>query len=415
MTASDDKHPSKIRYVELYAGIGGWRQALENVTETLALPLHCVAALDHSDVCRSVYQHNWPFDDFEIRPIEAVVTEEKWQHWKADVVVLSPPCQPHTRQHDNQSADLVDPRSRSFLHLCQLLEKGIHLPAVLILENVVGFEASQSLRRWLKAALPQYRVAQFHLDPTQIAIPNERPRYYCVAVRNDRFQSQIRRKTEKGDNDNWDWIDKYFSPVQESVLSSGKELLLHTSISELGVMPTPVPEASVPMINTILLEGCCTKQGELHLTKESLEKPSSWCLDVVGENSRRTSCFTSSYGKYFKGTGSVLAYKTSNGPDIPISLQSPEERSFNPNWFEDMLQQGYVLRYFSGDELVRLFGFRQDFKFPSETTTKQRWKLIGNSLNVGVASKVVELGLLASGLALGKKTDTRRMAGRLGS
>jgi tRNA (cytosine38-C5)-methyltransferase len=201
---------AEIRYVELYAGIGGWRQALESSCSTFrgdGPSLRCIAALDHSEVCRAVYRHNWPesADDFEIRPIEAVVTEAKWDEWNADVVVLSPPCQPHTRQHDNQEADLHDPRSASFLHICRLLEqKGRCLPVLLILENVVGFESSQSFQCWLNALGSNYRVAQFHLDPTQVGVPNDRPRFYCVAVRADRF-------LDNGSGpENFDWISKYF-------------------------------------------------------------------------------------------------------------------------------------------------------------------------------------------------------------
>lgn len=396
----------EIRYVELYAGIGGWRQALESLQEKLVLPLKCIGALDHSDVCRTVYQYNWPFDEFETRPIESVVTEAKWKDWDADIVVLSPPCQPHTRQHDNQNADLDDPRSRSFLHICQLLKKEVHLPTVLILENVVGFESSKSYQSWLEAILPQYHVAQFHLDPTQVGISNERPRYYCVAVLGINFRPRKRRGHNGSDDtrDNSDWVSRYFSLAETNTEAMREDSSLHTSIPELYVQPTSAPE-TLPKISQILDDIKNPELEQLRLTKQKLGKPSSWCLDVVGKDSRRSSCFTSSYGKFFKGTGSVLAYKTGNGPDVTISLQSPEDRSFNSDWFKDLLDHGYEIRYFSGEELLRLFGFHRDFKFPLEITTKQKWKLVGNSLNIRVASKVVELGLLASGLVTSNQLD----------
>ena len=55
---------------------------------------------------------------------------------------MSPPCQPHTRQHANQQQEKDDPRSKSFLHLCGLLGEMEEdaLPSLILLENVVGFE-----------------------------------------------------------------------------------------------------------------------------------------------------------------------------------------------------------------------------------------------------------------------------------
>jgi hypothetical protein len=38
----------------------------------------------------------------------------------------------------------------------------------------------------------------------------------------------------------------------------------------------------------------------------TLEKTSSWCFDIVTEDDTSTSCFTRSYSRYAKGTGSVL-------------------------------------------------------------------------------------------------------------
>jgi tRNA (cytosine38-C5)-methyltransferase len=51
------------------------------------------------------------------------------------------------------------------------------------------------------------------------------------------------------------------------------------------------------------------------------------------------------------------------------------------------------LRYFSGREMAQLFGFPDTFDFPPSCTPKQQWKLMGNSINVRVAARVLELGL----------------------
>jgi tRNA (cytosine38-C5)-methyltransferase len=336
-----------------------------------------------------------------------VATEAKWDEWNADIVVMSPPCQPHTRQHDHQETDLQDPRSASFLHICHLLkqQEKRRLPTLLMMENVVGFESSRSFQCWLDAIAPHYHVAQFHLDPTQVGVPNDRPRFYSVAVRADRFLP-----VDAGHNatEKLDWIRKYFVDPSENnsttSTNSQHHRPLHTCIPELGVTAAPVAENLLPSLQDVLglvNTNSGADQQRLLLSRENLQKPASWCLDIVGMGSRRTSCFTSAYGKFYKGTGSVLAYQmTNSGPNghLPFGLTPADERSFDSDWSNKLLKQGYTIRYFSGDELCRLFGFRRDFQFPAGTTTKQQWKLVGNSLNVRVASKIVQLGLLAAGL-----------------
>jgi tRNA (cytosine38-C5)-methyltransferase len=73
-------------------------------------------------------------------------------------------------------------------------------------------------------------------------------------------------------------------------------------------------------------------------------------------------------------------------------LTNPEDRKFDDAW-DQGLDLPKHLRYFSGSELARIFGFPSTFSFPETITRKQQWKLIGNSLNVRVAAKLVELGL----------------------
>jgi tRNA (cytosine38-C5)-methyltransferase len=51
------------------------------------------------------------------------------------------------------------------------------------------------------------------------------------------------------------------------------------------------------------------------------------------------------------------------------------------------------LRYFSPEELLRLFGFDTDteaFTWPAGVTTKSKYKLIGNSVNVHVVAELID-------------------------
>lgn len=93
---------------------------------------------------------------------------------------MSPPCQPYTRTGLQQGSQ--DPRSRSFLHILRILTVMEHRPKYILVENVKGFELSDSrdvLMETLKNC--NYAFQEFLLTPLQLGIPNSRLRYYLLA------------------------------------------------------------------------------------------------------------------------------------------------------------------------------------------------------------------------------------------
>ena len=443
-----------LRYLEFYAGVGGWTMALQqavasinqeyavvvsngdntnNSDDCLAsneVTTECCAAFDHSDLSIAVYQHNffghggnggdWKNASrhwLSATKIESLTLSDVMAY-HADIWMMSPPCQPHTRQHNNQSNDINDTRSNSFLHLCRLLNdmmetsEDARLPSILLLENVIGFESSDSCQRWLQTLhFCRYRIAQFHLQPTQVGVPNDRPRYYCVAVRN--HPTNPGRNTTEA-NGGTCWLSHYLThQMTESVSSvAGPEDVhknIYSSLPELGVIPEDaIQYDDLPMLSTYLDSTAdeMNRHDDLLVSKTLMQRPAAWCLDIVMPFSRRSSCFTSAYGKYAKGTGSVLLRRNMtnddrNGKsadqsnDNKFKMIPPEERQYDPNWASNLMDDGGYLRYFSGNELKRLFGYPDTFTFPTNITTRQQWKLIGNSLNVNLTSKMVELALRA--------------------
>nr|XP_040025262.1 tRNA (cytosine(38)-C(5))-methyltransferase-like [Gasterosteus aculeatus aculeatus] len=60
---------------------------------------------------------------------------------------------------------------------------------------------------------------------------------------------------------------------------------------------------------------------------------------------------------------------------------------------DDKLQQllKLKLRYFSPREVANLMGFPQRFSFPQQISTKQQYRVLGNSLNVVVVARLLRL------------------------
>ena len=161
------------------------------------------------------------------------------------------------------------------------------------------------------------------------------------------------------------------------------------------------------------------------ISDEILQKPSSWCFDVVLPSSRGTACFTKSYTRYAKGTGSVLLISrddndaepkrklriTQASPTITkadgdvvsdesmlavLSTGDPSERKYDLNWSHELTLRGKRLRYLTPNELLRLFGFNppaskcDPFVFPEGISLRKQYELIGNSLNVVVVRHLLD-------------------------
>ncbi|RYH15273.1 hypothetical protein EON65_31985 [archaeon] len=118
----------------------------------------------------------------------------------------------------------------------------------------------------------------------------------------------------------------------------------------------------------------------------STHRQSCWCWDLVTRDSQKTACFTKGYTRYHKGTGSVLLVNGSTG--MVSSIDS--EHEYDGDWVEKLLgREDAYARYFSPTELLRLFGFPASFTWPSDVSKRKCYELIGNSINVTVASRLL--------------------------
>jgi tRNA (cytosine38-C5)-methyltransferase len=126
------------------------------------LKLRRVAFFDHSDLCNHVFQYNFGCNNqnalksssvskkIKLTAIEKLTLSQLEGQFKASIWTMSPPCQPHTRQHSHQDRDIQDPRSQSFLHLCSIIEHMAEdcLPKLIFIENVIGFEQVNFSYHW---------------------------------------------------------------------------------------------------------------------------------------------------------------------------------------------------------------------------------------------------------------------------
>ncbi|XP_015113483.1 tRNA (cytosine-5-)-methyltransferase [Diachasma alloeum] len=339
-----------MRILELYSGIGGMHYALKEsgVQGTI------VAAVDINTVANEVYHHNFPSDKILNKNIESITFDEL-NKLNVEGILMSPPCQPFTRL--GLQRDKSDPRTCSLFQVLRII-KQLETLKVILLENVVGFETSETRDSLIQTIEEKFNYKEFILSPCQFDIPNSRRRYYLIAKRKD--------------------LDFCFddSSLVQSIPREIKETL------------SPSKKLSPSRIEDILEDdGTREKQYERYFLSEETVQKRLNVLDVRSPDSTGSCCFTKAYFRYAEGTGSVYS------PLSQCEVKEKMNKIKNSGEPEERLElmRSLKLRYFTPKEVSRLMSFPEDFSFPNSITDKQKYRLLGNSINVHVVSQLIRV------------------------
>jgi DNA (cytosine-5)-methyltransferase 1 len=131
-------HPkdAAFRYVDLFAGIGGFHAALS------ALGGACVYASEIDEAPAAVYAHNWhhiPHGD-----ITLVANEDVMDVPKHDVLVGGFPCQPFSKS--GKQRGMEEARGTLFWNIAKIIEK--RQPTLVLLENVRNIAGPRHQHEW---------------------------------------------------------------------------------------------------------------------------------------------------------------------------------------------------------------------------------------------------------------------------
>ncbi|CAL1576608.1 unnamed protein product [Knipowitschia caucasica] len=366
-----------LRVLELYSGIGGMHFALNSC----GVPAEVVAAVDINTTANHIYAHNFPLTPLWGKSIEGIQLGD-FNQLSIDVILMSPPCQPFTRL--GLKRDVVDQRTKSFLYVLELLPRLSPPPRFILLENVKGFEESCA-RNALVEALDQcgYSYKEIMVSPTSVGIPNSRLRYFLIAKHSDEdFCANAHSKI----------LECFPVHAEPGVCEQSTEaphqpqgpfLYKLETAEEVQKKLQQNQDPSIRQIQDFLEPNVDLDQ--YLLPPKTLLRYAN-ILDIVRPICRRSICFTKGYGRYVEGTGSVL--HTSPKAQMEAVFRGLAELSE-----EQRLErlQTLSLRYFTPREVANLMGFPLTFEFPEDVPLKQRYKVLGNSLNVVVVSKLLQI------------------------
>ncbi|XP_061778125.1 tRNA (cytosine(38)-C(5))-methyltransferase isoform X3 [Nerophis ophidion] len=374
-----------LRVLELYSGIGGMHQALKQA----GISAQVVAAIDINTTANQIYKHNFPDTPLWNKTIEGIPLDD-FNKLCFDVILMSPPCQPFTRL--GLYRDVTDPRTKSFLYILQLLPRLHQLPRFILLENVKGFENS-SARQHLVEMLSKcgYTYKEVMVSPTSVGIPNSRLRYFlmaklspCMVRHNSDSSVLIADKESSEEAEGSDALSVVPCLPKEKHSEANVLYKLETTNEALRKMNQNI-DLSVRQVQDFLE---AEENIDQYLIPHKTLLRYALILDIVTPLCRRSVCFTKGYGRYVEGTGSVLQ------SCMETKMESVFQHLNQCSEKEEKLQllQKLKLRYFTPREVANMMGFPKTFSFPAHISTQQRYKVLGNSLNVVlVASLLREL------------------------
>lgn len=373
----------ELKVLELYSGIGGMHYGLE----MSGINAKVVGAVDINPQANTVYKHNFKETKLLNKTIEGIKLDD-FNKLNFDMILMSPPCQPFTRQGNQNGA--VDPRAKSFLSLIDMMPKLAKKPKFILMENVKGFDEDQAREKFIDMLKSlNYNFQEFLLSPIQFGIPNSRLRYFLIAKLDEPFSFETKPDICKSlpEEESLKWIENLNKELVFDLekVSNQLDQTPHSKETNLfrDVQPYQLNESHLN----------CSQSESKHLLAERVRELNEFVLDKKGTNENlfvtdkqftsmnhadfvtvkatRTCCFTKNYGRFMDGTGSILRTSEDSNNNLRINKKS--------------------LRFLTPREVANLHCFPNNFEYPDEITTIQGWRLIGNSLNVFIVAILIKL------------------------
>jgi len=171
-----------IRFIDLFAGIGGFRYAMQNAGEELGVTTECVFTSEIDNECQKVYKEN--FGDMPHGDITKISAQSVPDH---DILLAGFPCQPFSIIGNMRGFE--DTRGTLFFDIARIIEE--KKPSAFVLENVkllVGHNKGKTIKRIMEALNELgYHATYKVLNALNFGLPQKRERVFIVGFRTPCF------------------------------------------------------------------------------------------------------------------------------------------------------------------------------------------------------------------------------------
>lgn len=412
-----------LKFVDLFAGIGGIRLGLESALNALGVRHSCVFSCEIDKKARETYEMNFgetPFPD--VRQVDNLP-----EH---DILLAGFPCQAFS--YAGKRLGFGDTRGTLFFEIERLLTNAEHKPQYLLLENVRGFFTHDGGRTF-KTVINRleslgYFTEALLLNSSDHGVPQNRVRVYIVAKLNSKPQTSIVSSLGAADSHKYKknafqrgLFDHSKSPLTvKDILEPSVHSKYHCSEKFISMLKDALPDNNLDKLHGVRLidyrGGNSLHSWDLGLKGKCTDEERSF-MNALIEN-RRKKCFgTEKDGKKLtrdqivtfwdkpaleKTIQSLIAkgyLSESNGGLNPVAgnmsfevfkFLDPESISITVVSSDanrlGVVQNG-IPRRITPRECARLQGFPDFFKL--HPNDGRAYHQLGNSVSVPVITKIL--------------------------
>jgi DNA (cytosine-5)-methyltransferase 1 len=194
-TANNKKNFDKIRYLELFAGVGGFRSAIERAAKFNHMEAECVGFSEIDKNAVKTYKANFvkSLNELEIGDVTSLDSEDKIRKIpKFDILMAGFPCQPFSLMGGKRG--FADSRGTLFFHIANILS--VKKPDFFILENVRGLkthDGGKTYERIINILTEElgYSVRAEIFNSVDFGVPQIRRRLYFIGVKDKEKFSKV--------------------------------------------------------------------------------------------------------------------------------------------------------------------------------------------------------------------------------
>ena len=378
---SNNENENKLKFIDLFCGIGGFHQALHK------LGAQCVLACDIDKDCREVYKDNYGFE-----PVSDIKKINEKTMPDFDILCGGFPCQAFSNGGKKQCFN--DERGLLFDEIVRIARA--KKPKFMFLENVKHIlkVSNGKVIEYIKQKIAElgYNLQLFQISPHNFGIPQQRERVYFVCIRNDIYNgTNVVLPIYKGKIQFDKFLDKkedihtkhFIKGDVLNVLESWDKMIRQFAVGE-KISPTI-------MIN----------DAYNGYTQAEFDNFTDWKKDYVTKNKPLLQKYKSEFDEWYPKYSSVLKKREIYGKlewqtgvikendsifNHFIQIRQSGIRVKKGQYFPTLVAisqipiYGKEKRYITPRECARLQSFPESFKLA--TDDKKSYKQLGNSVNV---------------------------------